>query len=356
MKELGVIMLCLFFNALLVGTEMAFVLVNKPTLRRLAREGTAGAAALLRLRERPERTLSVIQVGITLGLSLAGVVGGAGAEEVLSPMIKEWLGVSENIADTMAITMVVLPLMYGTVVIGELVPKSLALKNPLKLALIAAPALTLFERMLSPVVNALEWSTKRFLTVLRFVTRSLEESSLSDGAESTVELGLLSTQHRQYVMNLVDLERKRINDIYLPWDKVSQVNVAMTAQEVETIVISSGHTRLPVLRGDRVVGILNTKEFAALRASGREDWESLVRPVVELPVETPLLAGLRLLQERRMHMAIVYASNERRGVVTLEDILEEVVGEIYDEDDDGMLRRILGAVPIAGSGRSQRIP
>src|SRR5690242_3243515 len=93
MKELGVVMLCLCFNALLVGTEMAFVLVNKPTLRRLVRDGTAGAAALLRLRERPERTLSVIQVGMTLGLSLAGVVGGVGAEEKLSPMIKEWLRV-----------------------------------------------------------------------------------------------------------------------------------------------------------------------------------------------------------------------------------------------------------------------
>jgi putative hemolysin len=352
MKELGVIMLCLFFNALLVGTEMAFVLVNKPTLRRLAREGQTGAAGLLRLREKPERTLSVIQIGITLGLSLAGAVSGAGAEEHLSPMIEKWLGVTENAADAIAIAMVVLPLMYATVVIGELVPKSLALKNPLKLALIAAPALSLFEKMLSPVITALEWSTKRFLAVIRFMIRqSLEEPSPSDSMDTMVELGLLSTQHRQYVMNMVDLERKRIMDIYLPWNKVTAVDVAMTAQQVETIVISSGHTRLPVMRENDVVGILNTKEFAALRASGREDWGSVVRPVVELSLETPLLAGLRLLQERRMHMAIVYAGRERRGMVTLEDILEEVVGEIYDEDDDGMLRRVLGSGPIAGSRR-----
>ena len=349
-------MLCLFFNALLVGTEMAFVLVNKPVLRRLVRQGEAGAAALLRLRERPERILSVIQIGMTLGLSLAGVVGGVGTEKELSPMIEGWWGVSESVADAIAIAMVVLPLMYATVVIGELVPKSLALKNPLKLALIAAPGLSLFEALLSPVVTALEWSTKQFLAVLRLVIRQpLDESSATDSKDTTVELGLLSTQHRQYVMNLVDLERKRINDMYLPWDQVTAVNGEMTAQQVETIVISSGRTRLPVVRGNTVVGILNTKEFAALRASGREDWGSVVRPVVELPVETRLLAGLRLLQECRMHRAIVYADRERLGMVTLEDTLEEVVGKFYDEDDDGMLRRVLGSGSIAGAGRGHRI-
>ena len=166
-----------------------------------------------------------------------------------------------------------------------------------------------------------------------------------------MELGLLSTQHRQYVMNLVDLERKRINEIYLPWDKVTAVDVRSVAGEVEGTVIASGHTRLPVLKEGQVTGILNTKEFAALRASGREDWGSLIRPVVELQADTPLLTGLRRLQERRVHMGVVYSGKERLGIVTLEDILEEVVGEIYDEDDDGAIRRLLSSGPIVRAGR-----
>jgi putative hemolysin len=353
MKEIGIIIVCLLFNALLVLTEMAFVVVNKPSLRQLVRQGHSRAGVLLRLRETPERTLSVIQIGLTLALALAGVVGGVGAEEDLSPLIRQWLEVSENMADAIAVGLVVLPLTYFTVVLGELVPKSLALRHSLNLALITAPWLSLFEKILGPVVTVLEWSTKRFLSLLRFLLRQPSgESKESESADATVELGLLSFQHRQYVMNLVDLERKRIREIYLPWDKVTAVDVESAASEIEAAVISSGHTRLPVLKDGQVIGILNTKEFAALRASGRADWASLTRPVVELQADTPLLTGLRRLQERRIHMGVVYSAKERLGVVTLEDILEEVVGEIYDEDDDGALLRLLSSGPITRAGRS----
>jgi putative hemolysin len=353
MKEIGIIIVCLLFNALLALTEIAFVVVNKPSLRQLVRQGHSRAGVLLRLRETPERTLSVIQIGLTLALALAGVAGGVGAEEELSPVITRWLDVSEDMADAIAIGLAVLPLTYFTVVLGELVPKSLALRHSLTIALITAPWLSLFDKILGPVVTVLEWSTKRFLWLLRFLSRQrIGVSKEGEAADVTVELGLLSTQHRQYVMNLVDLERKRIREIYLPWDKVTVVDAGSTSSEVQATVISSGHTRLPVLKEGQVIGILNTKEFAALRASGREDWVSLTRPVVELQADTPLLTGLRRLQERRMHMGVVYSGKERLGVVTLEDILEEVVGEIYDEDDDGALLRLLGSGPITRAGRS----
>ena len=150
-------------------------------------------------------------------------------------------------------------------------------------------------------------------------------------------------QHRQYVLNLVDLETKRVQNIYLPWEQVIAVDVAHSGQDVEAVVITSGHTRLPVLEGAAVAGILNTKEFIALRAAGGENWPSLVRQVVELQATTPLLTGLKLLQDRRHHLGIVYAGRTRLGIVTLEDILEEVVGDIYDEDDEGTIRRILSS-------------
>lgn len=139
MMELAIIVLCLLINALLAGAEMAFVAVSKPGLRVLVRQGHKKAELLFRLREHPERTLSVIQIGITMVAALAGAVGGAGAEERLSPIIEGWLGVTENIADTIAIGLVVLPLIYFTVVVGELVPKTPALKHALGFALRAAP-------------------------------------------------------------------------------------------------------------------------------------------------------------------------------------------------------------------------
>jgi putative hemolysin len=277
--------------------------------------------------------------------ALAGAVSGAGAEEQLSPTIEK-LGVSEDTADTIAIGIVVLPLTYLTVVIGELVPKTLALRNTLGFALMIAPWLSLFDRILGPLVTLFEWSTKRFLQILSlFGMWNHPAAKGEDAGQATVELEMLSTQHRQYVMNLVDLERKRVKDIFLPWQQVVTLHEQQTAREVETTILAAGHTRLPVMNGDFVTGILNQKEYFALRASGGEHWQSLIRPSIELQDQLPLLAGLRHLQDRRMPMGIVYAAKIRLGIVTLEDILEEVVGEIYDEDDDGALKRILTSSP-----------
>ena len=343
MIEIAIVVLCLFINALIAGAEMAFVTVSRPSLRELVRQGHRRAETLLRLRERPERTLAVMQIGITLVAALAGVVGGAGAEEQLSPVVEK-LGFNENTADTLAIALVVVPLTYLTVVIGELVPKTLALKHSLGFALASAPSLSFFDRVLGPLVTIFEWSTRALLGLFRLATKNQAGVRGEDG-QGTVELGLLSSQHRQYVMNLVDLERKRVRDIFLPWERVVTVEAHGSAHDVETKVLASGHTRLPVLDGDHLVGIINTKEFFALRASGAEHWLSLVRPAVQLQEFLPLLSGLRLLQDQRVHMGIVYSNQTRVGIVTLEDILEEVVGEIYDEDDDGALKAILSSSP-----------
>lgn len=355
MLELLIIVMCLLLNGLLAGAEIAFVAVNRSFLRELVRKGHKRAQLLLQLRENPERTLSVVQIGITLVGALAGAVGGAGAEELLSPALEGSLGVGEATADTIAIGLVVLPLTYSTVVVGELVPKSLALRNSLPFALRAAPWLSLFDKIFGPIVTLFEWSTKQVLRLLgllhyrRFAkaraAEPLQEAQGSEVGEIAVMLDSLSLPHRQYVMNLVNLERKSVRDIYLPWQHVVYVQPTQNVEEIESVILSSGHTRVPVVKGDEVIGVLNTKEFMALRGSGRDEWSPLVRPAIKLQARTPLLASLRLLQERRMHMALVYAEEKLLGIVTLEDILEEIVGELYDEDDDGTLRRILTTTP-----------
>lgn len=343
MIDIAIVVLCLLANALIAGAEMAFVAVSRPGLRELVRQGQKKAEILLRLRERPERALAVMQIGITLVAALAGAVGGAGAEERLSPLF-ERLGVNESTADTLAIAAVVVPLTYFTVVIGELIPKTLALRHSLAVGLAAAPWLSFFDCVLGPLVTLFEWSTKSVLRLLR-LTRGSQGAGRGEEIPATVELGMLSSQHRQYVMNLVDLERKRLKDIYLPWKHVIKADARLSAGEVQTILLASGHTRVPVLDGESLVGILNAKEFFALHATGSEQWLSLVRPAVELQDSLPLLAGLKILQDRRVHMGIVHSQQTRVGIVTLEDILEEVIGEIYDEDDDGALKAILTASP-----------
>jgi putative hemolysin len=144
-------------------------------------------------------------------------------------------------------------------------------------------------------------------------------------------------------MNLVGLEKKRVRDIAMPWNQVDHVFITQGINEVEAVALRSGHTRLPVISEGQVFGVLNTKELLALVKSGSESWTQIVRQISRVQEYETLLKALRQMQEKRSHLSAVFAGTSLMGIVTMEDILEEVIGEIYDEDDDGALRRILSA-------------
>lgn len=339
MIPLIVIAFCLILNALLSAAEMAFVTLSKAQLRELIRRGHKPAETLLKLRESPERTLSVVQIGITLVGALAAAVGGAGAEETLSPLIVERFGVEGHWADIVALTVVVAPLTLINVLWGELIPKSLALRDPLRTALWAAPWFQAFDRLLGPVVDIFETATKKILQL--FPARPVAQ----DGQGVVFDLESLSVTSQQFAMNIAAIEKKRVRDIMLPWDQVSRVNSGMTPQQVEEIVVACGHTRLPVIHEGKILGLLNTKEFSALRRAGRDQWLDLIRDIQFFQATTPVVSALKLLQARRRHMAIIIEGESVLGIITLEDVVEEVIGEIYDEADDGAVRKILSTAP-----------
>ncbi len=336
MEETIIICLCLVLNAVLAAIEMAFVTVAKPRLRGLAREGHKEAKRVLALRENPERTLSVIQVGITVVGAIAAAVGGAGAQETIAPYLTQAFKMPPLWAEWIAIIGVVVPISFLNVVFGELVPKTLAIRSPLDIVLRAGRWLELFDQMLAPLVSLLEWTTKKVLWLL-----SVKTAHQDDGPEEEFELDDLSFQARQYVLNLVSIEQKRVRDVFLPWNQVNAVKVTQSFAEVEAVVLASGHTRLPVLKDDFVQGVLNTKEFITLIKLGETDWERIVRPMVKVLDTDPLLKVLRLLQEKRSHLATVYSASRRLGIVTMEDIIEEVIGDVFDEDDDGALKHVI---------------
>ena len=338
MGELLIITVCLFLNALFAGYEMAFISVSRAQLRSLAKHGRKEAKLLLNLRESPERALSVIQIGITMVGAIAAAVGGAGVSDNLEPILVARYGLTESTAEIVAVVVIVLPITYLSVVVGELVPKTLALHHPLPIALAGAPALFVADRALSPVISALEGSTKGLLSLF-----FREDRDAKPPAEpAALEIESLSPIHRKYLINLAGLEKTRANDILLPWPQVVTIASNEPLSSVGETIVRSGHTRLPVMTGDDVVGILHTKEFIAFRSSGETDWLPLLRPPVFARAGEPILGLLRTLQSKKNHMAIIVDSNRRlRGIVTVEDILEEVVGEIGDEDDDGQVRRLL---------------
>jgi len=337
--EFLIIAICLFLNALLAATEIAFVTLTRAQVKELAKSGKKSAKTLLELRENPERTLSVMQIGISLVGGLAAAVGGAEAHQNLKPYIMENLPVGPQTAVFLAFLSVVVPLTFLQVVFAELVPKTLALRNPLRIALFAARWLMALDKIFLPIVDLLEWSTKRVLILFFPKSRPQVHAPSTD----TVELDQLSSQARQYVLNLVGLEKKRVRDVSLPWAQVDHVYFMQPIHEVEAVVLRSGHTRLPVIAEGQVFGIINTKEFVALIKSGADKWTQIVRPMSKVQEYETLFKALRQMQEKRSHLSAVYAGATLVGIVTMEDILEEVIGEIYDEDDDGAIKRILSA-------------
>jgi putative hemolysin len=336
MYELLAIGACLILNAFFSAYEMAFVSISRSELRGLARAGNATASRLLQLRANPERTLSIIQIGITLVGALAAAVGGSSAGDNLEPYFIRNYGVSEKLAEVLSVTLVVIPITYLSVVVGELVPKTLALRNPSKIVFSGASTLFVADRVFSPFITVFEWSTRAILKI--FFRKSKAAPSVE---HASIEIDSLSPAHQKYMMNLAQIEKRQIKEILLPWARVMAVASSMSIEEVFQIVLSSGHTRLPVVEGETVVGVLHTKEFIVLRESGDRAWPSIIRPVLKIKSTDSALGAMRLLQDRRNHMAVVFgAGGERLGLVTIEDIIEEIVGDIFDEDDDGRVRNV----------------
>lgn len=316
MLEILVIATCLLINAILSCIEMAFVAVSKPQIKQMMKTQPRAAAHLLILKNHPERVLSVLQVGITLVGAISAAVGGAGAEEALSPYLMGRWGISEENSELLAIAIIVIPLTYVSVVIGELVPKTLALRFPMKFALLGGYVLVVLDRIFAPFVYLLEISTK-FVTQFVFA-RLKPEKSFDPSRE--VDLDPLSESHKQYVFNLIDVNTKTVKDVMIPWEQVATADYSEHYYHVLEKIRQSRHTRLPILKEGQVIGILHTKEFVAETEVSKIDWTELIRSAVTVSPNEPILNSLKKIQSKKSHMAVVMKNDEALGIITIEDI------------------------------------
>jgi putative hemolysin len=247
------------------------------------------------------------------------------------------MGLTANSAQWISVAFVVVPLTLLNVVLGELVPKTLALKHPARIAMAGARTLIFAERCLAPAANVLEWITKALIKTI-FRNAKTEKPAVP----AAIEIDNFSPLHQSFFFNLVEIENTRVRDILVPWSDVVFANDSDSLETVYQKTVVSGHTRLPVLDGTQVIGILHSKEFMALKESGETRWLTIVRPILRVQLQDPVLRVLRMMQEKRSHMVLVLdAKMEKAGIITVENILEEIVGDIYDEDDDGRARKIL---------------
>ena len=327
MLDFFIVLVCLIVNAFFSAYEMAFVTISREDLSEMEDSRASVANRLNLFKKKPERTLSVIQIGITLVGAIAAAVGGTGAVESLEPYIVQQYGVSNSIAEAIAVAVVIIPLTYFSVVFGELVPKTIALRHPVSVLKVGTNFLSVIDRLLSPIVTFLEISTEFLLKILCLNDKTEAEEEIP----MIIDIGGLKGYHQKFVMNLVDLKGKKVFRSMIPWGKVLYLNFSDSDEVSRDKIYNSTHSRIPVIDGETLVGILHVKELADINPDSKADWQSILRPALVISPSEKTLDAFIKMQEQNHHMAVIREEDAYIGIITIEDIIEEIVGDIRDD-------------------------
>ena len=355
--ELIILFLLIIFNGMLSMSELAIISARKARLQQMADEGTSGAAKALALAASPGQFLSTVQIGITLVGILAGAFGGATIARWLGEQLALVPGLAEY-ATPISVGIVVLIVTYLSLVIGELVPKQLALRNAEELAARAAGPLTVLARITRPLVRVLNASTDAVLLLLRVKAASepdvTEEEVRVMLAQATAQ-GIFEPMEEEMVDQVFRLADRKVGALLVPRTEIVWLDIDSPPDQIRQEVMESGHSRYPVAEGDldKILGVVLAKDLLAQSLDGKElDLRAILRPALFVPESTPALSIVERFKQTRSHLAIVideYGGVE--GMVTSGDILSSIVGDIPERDDEdasGAVQRDDGSWLIDG--------
>ena len=337
-----IIVLLILLTGLYVAAEFAAVSARRSRLRRLAEDGNILAARILPVLENPaelDRYIAASQIGITLSSLILGAYGQATIAPRVAPLLESLAGMEPASAESTAAISVLVFLTVLAVIIGELVPKSLALQDPTRVAI--------------ATVIPMQWSLKVFSWSIAFLNGSGILLMRLMGVPATghrhvhspeeIELliaesrdgGLLEPEEQVRLHRALRLGLRTARQLMVPRDRLAVVDAATSPEEVLHVVASSPFSRLPVFDGapDRIVGVLNTKDVVmAFVGRSRFTIASLLRPLIRVPADMPADRLLAYLRERRSHQAFVATPEGAvEGLVTLEDVVSELLGGVADE-------------------------
>ncbi|MFO0688906.1 MAG: hemolysin family protein [Myxococcota bacterium] len=329
-------------NGYFVATEFALVAVRRSQIRIWVTEGRRGAQAASDAIDRLDDAIAATQLGITIASIGLGWVGESVVSSLLSAPL-EWLGIESRIAlHTIATVIAFTLITFLHVVVGELAPKAIALQRPGEVAVLFAQPLLVFGRIFRWILIAMNGTGNALVRLAGFhaitghQVHSAEELHLL--VSEAHAAGTIRPEQGKILGKVFRSASKRVRDVMVPRERIFSIPVDTDPDTLLDRLREEGYTRLPVFEGDldRVVGILHTKDLFHLYAKTRLVLLSdAVRPAIEIRPDAEIAEALRLFRRGRRHMAVVREVTGRViGLVTLEDVLEELVGEIEDEHDD----------------------
>lgn len=353
--ELAIVVTLIVANGLLAMSELAIVSSRPARLALLAQKNVRGARQALKLSEDPGKFLSTVQIGITL----VGVLSGAFSGATLGQRLTEYLSaLSVPFADILGFGLVVALITYATLIVGELVPKQVALRNPEAVAAKVAPAMALIAKISRPLVFVLDFSGKAILGLLGqsgVMQDKISEEEIHNLVLEAETAGVLEPGEREMIAGVMRLGDRPVGAVMTPRPEVDLVDLGDSLEDIRAAFLNSPHSRLPVTDGDRddPIGIIQAKDMLEVYLRGdKPDLRALVRDAPIIPSSADARDVLATLRQSSVHMALIYDEfGAFEGIVTTADILESIVGAFGNEEgppEPAAVRREDGSYLIAG--------
>jgi magnesium and cobalt exporter, CNNM family len=354
--ELVIVVALILLNGLLAMAELAVVSARRARLQALINRQVVGARRALALASEPGKFLSTVQIGITLNGILSGAFSGA----TLGQRLAQWfaaVGMAPGIAEIAGVGLVVAAITYVSLIVGELVPKQIALRDPERIAVRVAPAMTALATIASPVVWLLDISGRSVLRLLgygREAGHGITDDEIKTLIAEAETAGVIEPSERAMIAGVMRLGDRPVRAVMTPRRDVDMVDLSADPESIRRTILESIHSRLPVYDGvpDEMLGVLQAKDL--LEAYLRDeppDLRACVRPAPNVPDTADALDVLEVIKAALVHMALIHDEyGHFQGVVTNADILEAIVGVFRTaESEPDAVQRKDGSWLIAGS-------
>lgn len=343
-KQILLQIILIALNAFFAATEIAVISLNEKKVRALAEDGNKKAVKMLKIIEEPTQFLSTIQIGITLAGFLGSAFAADNFAEVLSAAISKAFNLSADntkIINTVAVVLVTLILSYFTLIFGELVPKRIAMKHKEKLANSVCGIISFLAAVLKPIIWFLTVSTNAVLRLVGIDPHEKEEPVSEEDIvlmlDAGADEGSLDHDDIEYIKNVFKLDKMTAEDVMTPRKSVISISYDASDKEILEIIEGESYSRIPVYEDnpDKIIGILHACDYLLKRNEKNFDLKSILHTPVFVPETVSLDVLFKDMQTDHNHLAVVVNEyGETSGIVTMEDILEEIVGEIWDERDE----------------------
>jgi putative hemolysin len=338
--DIVVIIIFIIINGFFAAAEIAVIATRRIRIRQLVEEGNKNALILQQFKENPDRFLATIQIGITLAGVIAAAIGGATAVQVIKPVIQEIpIQLIAASAEGISIAVITLIITYFLLIFGELIPKSIALANPERIGMKTARIVQFFSKAAFVLVQTMTFSTNILLKPFGQKTRAgraITEEEVRMLIKEGGEQGIFEPTEEALIHSVFEFTDMSAKEVMVPSTQMVTINLNLSVDEIKTVITEEQFSRYPVVGKDLndIRGILYVKDFLNALAKGTVDIRKLMKPPFFIPETLKISSLLKEMQKKRVHMALVIDEyGGVSGLVTMEDLLEEIVGEIRDEYD-----------------------